>query len=163
MGVPISLQGPVHARANVRARRMYWPCQRFLASGGEESNAKITMFFVSSKEPAAVLEHICEVRGVAADFAGTILAVGAQTLLWFGHGCSGNRMLSKHERYYGLGMDALVTVCFGTRTLLWFGHGCSGNRMLSKHERYYGLGMDALVTVCSWNTNVILVWAWMLW
>ena len=25
------------------------------------------------------------------------------------------------------------------------------------------LGMDALVTVCSWNTNGILVLAWMLW
>ena len=24
---------------------------------------------------------------------------------------TGNRMLLKHERYYGLGMDALVTVC----------------------------------------------------
>ena len=23
----ITPQGPVHARANVRARRMYWPCQ----------------------------------------------------------------------------------------------------------------------------------------
>ena len=32
-------------------------------------------------------------------------------LAWFGHGCSGSRMLLKHERYYGLGMDALVTVC----------------------------------------------------
>ena len=38
-------------------------------------------------------------------------ALGTRTLLWFGHGCSGNRMLSKHERYYGLGMDALVIVC----------------------------------------------------
>ena len=53
-------------------------------------------------------------------------------------------MLSKHERYYGLGMDALVIVCS------------------SKHERYDGLGMDALVIVCSRNTNVIMVWAWML-
>ena len=49
-------------------------------------------------------------------------------------------MLSKHERYYGLGMDALVTVC----------------SMLLEHERNYGLGMDALVTVCSWNTNGIM-------
>ena len=39
-------------------------------------------------------------------------------LLWFGHGRSGDRMLSKRERYYGLGMDALD-----------------------------GLGMDALVIV----------------
>ena len=50
----------------------------------------------------------------------------------------------------------------GTRTLLGFGHGCSCDRMLLEHERYYGLGMDALRPVCSWNTNVIMVWAWML-
>ena len=90
-------------------------------------------------------------------------------------------MLLEHERYYGLGMDALRPVCswntnvimvwawmlrdpyaLGTRTLLWFGHGCSETRMLLEHERYYGLGMDALRPVCSWNTNVIMVWAWML-
>ena len=35
--------------------------------------------------------------------------------------------------------------------------------MLLELERDYGLGMDALVTVCSWNTNGIMVWAWMLW
>ena len=51
----------------------------------------------------------------------------------------------------------------GTRTELWFGHGCSGQRKLLEHERNYGLGMDALVRVCSWNTNGIMVWAWMLW
>ena len=90
-------------------------------------------------------------------------------------------MLWEHERYYGLGMDSQVTVCsgntnvimvwawmlkspyaLGTRPLLWFGHGCSRHRMLWEHQRYYGLGMDALVTVCSGNTNVIMVWAWML-
>ena len=109
-------------------------------------------------------------------------SLGARTFLWFGHGCSGHRMLSEHERYYGLGMDALVIVCswntnvimawarmlwssyaLGTRTLSWFGHGCSGHRMLSEHERSYGLGMVALVMVCSRSTNVIMVWAWMLW
>ena len=109
-------------------------------------------------------------------------ALETRTLLWFGHGCTGHRMLSEHERYYGLGMDAMVTVCLRntsvilveawmhwspyaleTLTLLWFGHGCTGHRMLSEHERYYGLGMDALVTVCSRNTNVIMVWAWMHW
>ena len=26
----------------------------------------------------------------------------------------------------------------------------------------YGVGMDAVITVGSWNTNVIMVWAWML-
>ena len=84
-------------------------------------------------------------------------ALGTRTLLWFAHGCFGQRMLSEHERYYGLGMDALVSVCsrntnaimvwawmlwsayaLGTRTLLWFGHGRFGQRMLSEHERYYG-------------------------
>ena len=35
--------------------------------------------------------------------------------------------------------------------------------MLLEHRHYYGLGMHALVTVCSWNTNEIMVWAWMLW
>ena len=54
----------------------------------------------------AVLEHICEVRGVAADFAGTMLAVRAQCVQH-----TTEAMLSKHERYYGLGMDALVIVC----------------------------------------------------
>ena len=100
----------------------------------------------------------------------------------FGHGCSGHRVLSEHERSHGLGMGALVSVCSWntnvimvwawvlqwpyapgtTRTLLWFGHGCYSAGMLLEHERYYGLGMDAPVTVCSWNTNVIMVWAWML-
>ena len=35
--------------------------------------------------------------------------------------------------------------------------------MLLEHEHNYDLGMDALDTVCSWNTNRIMVWAWMLW
>ena len=35
-------------------------------------------------------------------------ALETQTLLWFGHGCSGYRMLLDHERYYGSGMDALA-------------------------------------------------------
>ena len=102
---------------------------------------KLPYFFVSSKKPVAVLEHICEVRGVAADFAGTILAVRAQCVQH-----TTEAMLSKHERYDGLGMDALVI-----------------NRMLSKNERYCVSGMDALVIVCSRNTNAIMVWAWMLW
>ena len=35
--------------------------------------------------------------------------------------------------------------------------------MLLEHGRNSGLGMDALVPVCSLNTNVTMVWAWMLW
>ena len=116
-------------------------------------------------------------------------ALETRTRLWFGHRGSGQRMLWKHERDYGLGMDALVIVgsgivwawmlwsayALGTRTRLWFGHGCSGHRRL-----WDGLGMDALVSVCSGNTNEIMVWdalvsvcsgntkkimvwAWMLW
>ena len=64
---------------------------------------------------------------------------------WFGHGSSGEHMLLEHERNCGLGMDALVSVCS------------------LEHERKCGLGMDALVSLCSWNTNEIMVWAWMLW
>ena len=109
-------------------------------------------------------------------------ARGLRTLLWFGQGCTGHRVLVDHEHYYGLGKDATVTVCSwttnvimvwarmhwspcarGLRTLLWFGQGCNGHRVLVDHEHYYGLGKDALVTVCSWTTNVIMVWAWMHW
>ena len=85
-----------------------------------------------------------------------------RTSLWFGHGCYSDRMLLEHERYYGLGMDALIIECSATRMSFWFGHGCYSYRMLLEHKRYYGLGMDATVTVCSWNTNVIVVWAWVL-
>ena len=109
-------------------------------------------------------------------------AHGTGTDICFGHGCSGHGMLLEHERIYALGMDALVTVCswntngimlsawmlwspyaLGTRAELCFGHGCSGHSMVFEHERNYALGMDALVTVCSWNTNGIMLWAWMLW
>ena len=38
-------------------------------------------------------------------------ALGTRTELWFGHGCSGHPMLLEHERNYGLGMDAAVSVC----------------------------------------------------
>ena len=37
-------------------------------------------------------------------------ARGTGTELWFGHGCSGQRMLVGQERNYGLGMDALVSM-----------------------------------------------------
>ena len=57
----------------------------------------------------------------------------------------------------------LFSHALGTRTLLCFGHGCFGYRMLLEHERNSALGMDAVVTVCSWNTNVIMLRAWMLW
>ena len=109
-------------------------------------------------------------------------ARGPQTSLWFGHGCTGHRVLVDQKRHYGLGMDALVAVCSwttniimdwawmhwspcarGPETSLWFGHECTGHRVLVDHEHYYGLGMDALVTVCSWTTNVIMVWTWMHW
>ena len=103
---------------------------------------------------------------------------------WFRHGCFGQRMLSEHERYYGLRMDALVSVCSrNTNVIMVCGHGCFGQPMLSEHERYMvcghgcfgqrmlrerechcGLFVDALVSVlCSWNTNLIMVCAWMLW
>ena len=90
-------------------------------------------------------------------------ALGTRTLLWFGHGCSSDRMLLEHERHNGLGMDALIIQRTRTRTSLWFGHGCCSARMLLEHERYYGLGMGATVIVCSSNTHVLMVGAWALW
>ena len=36
-------------------------------------------------------------------------ALGTHTELWFGHGCSGDRMLLEQERNHGLGLDAPVT------------------------------------------------------
>ena len=38
-------------------------------------------------------------------------ALGTRTELCFGHGCSAERMLLEHERYYVFGMDALVSAC----------------------------------------------------
>ena len=67
-------------------------------------------------------------------------ALGTCTLLWVGHGCYCYRMLSEHEHYYGLGMDALVIVCSRNTsvTMVWAWMRDSMPR----------------------NTNVILVWAW---
>ena len=90
-------------------------------------------------------------------------AVGTRTESWFGHGCSGHRMLLERIRNYGVGMDALVTVCswntYGIMVwawMLWSSYGLGTRTEL-------GLGMDALFTVCSWNSNGITTWAWMLW
>ena len=71
-----------------------------------------------------------------------LLALWSSQLRW--HGCSGNRMLEEHERYYDFAMDALVIV-------------------YSSDERNYGFGMDALVIVCLRNTNIIMILACMLW
>ena len=57
----------------------------------------------------------------------------------------------------------MIWSSLGTRTELCFGHGCSGHRMHLEHERNYASGMDAAVSVCSWNTNGIMLWAWMIW
>ena len=128
-----------------------------------------------------LLEHE-RYHGLGMDALATVCSWNTRTLSWFGYRCSGNRMLLVQERYHGLSMGAVATVCswntnvimnwawmlwqpyaLGTRTLSWFGHGRSGNRVLVDYESYNDLGMDALATVCSWNTNVIMVWAWMHW
>ena len=97
--------------------------------------------------------------------------------LWFGHECSGHRKLLEHERNYGLGMDALVTVCswntngimfwawmlwlpyaLGTRTELWFGHGCSGHRMLHiKNKRAFRWTKTHPMASISIKTNISTV------
>ena len=47
-------------------------------------------------------------------------------------------MHSEHERYDGLGMDALVTVCTRNTTASTVVHGCTGDRMHSEHDCQYG-------------------------
>ena len=61
-------------------------------------------------------------------------------------------MLWEHDRYYGLGMDALVSKCSGNVkvVMVW------AWMIWSAYERYYGWGTDALVSVCSGNTNVMV-------
>ena len=52
--------------------------------------------------------------------------------VWFGHMCSGQYMSSTHERFHGLGTDALAIGGDSTQAIFWFRKG--------------------LVTVCMWNT-----------
>ena len=58
-------------------------------------------------------------------------------------------MLLEHERNYGFGMDALVTVCSWNTNGIMVRAWMLCNGMLLEHERNYGLGLDALVPVCS--------------
>ena len=63
--------------------------------------------------------------------APTPYSPGTRTELWFGHGCSSHGILLEHERNYGLGMDALVTVLVETNGIMvWTG--CSSHRILLK-------------------------------
>ena len=57
-------------------------------------------------------------------------------------------MHSENKRYYGLDIDALISVCI---------------RNTSEDEFYHDLGMDPLIIGCIRNANVIMIWAWMLW
>ena len=100
---------------------------------------------------------ICWIRKV-------MVALGTRRLLWFGHGCSGERMRWAHERYNGLGMGALAVRRSWNKSInsglgmdaLVIGCSWNGNYVILV------LGMDSLAVGCSWNTNVIMVWAWML-
>ena len=65
---------------------------------------------------ALVIVHSRNTNGIMvwAWMLWSLWAFGTRTELWFehwfGHGCSGHRMLSEHKQNYGLGMDAVVTV-----------------------------------------------------
>ena len=61
--------------------------------------------------------------------------VGCSEKLWFGHGCSSDRMLLEHERHNGLGS-------------------CCGDRMLLERG-YVGWGTDAVMFVCS---RILKMW-----
>ena len=72
-------------------------------------------------------------------------------------------MLVEPARKYGLGMDALVSVCSWNMSGLPTAPQQNPPAERPCRVRATGLGMDALLTVCSWNPNGIMVWAWMLW
>ena len=42
---------------------------------------------------------------------GLAVQIRTGTLLWFGHGCSVNRMQLEHGRDHGLGMNAVGNAC----------------------------------------------------
>ena len=101
-------------------------------------------------------------------------ALGTGTLLWFGHECSGYRMLWEHARNYGLGMDAVVIGCTRNTNVSiplpphippTQSSETSQNRVrksprLLKHERYHGLGKDESSDAV--ELNIMMAWAWML-
>ena len=79
-------------------------------------------------------------------------ALGTRTLFGFQHRCFDQYMHWERERYYGLGMDALVSKCSGNVkvVMVW------AWMIWSAYERYYGLGKHALVSICSGNTNAMV-------
>ena len=154
-------------------------CQtRYFCKHAPMSRPKIRQ--KTKKMYAGLLQKYCVLQGnliarkFRFEFFGLTFCIGGLHII-IGFEVKGLRRLrmhSEHERYYGLGMDALVTArtrntnvimvwawilwlsdALGTRTSLWFGHGCSGYRMQSERERLSGLGMDALVSVCTRNTR----------
>ncbi len=98
--------------------------------------------------------------------------LATRTLAWFEHGCSGHGMLLEHDVIMVWAWMLCSPYALGT---------CMRVFAETKHAdmhivpnaawasdfwccaRTYGLGMDALVTACPWNTDVIMLWAWMLW
>ena len=110
----------------------------------------------SAEKPGSVLNgHGCSGQHIHQNTNGIMVWAW---MLWSAHSSKYERyyyglgmdalvsvMLVEHERNYGLGMDALVSTFIKIRTELWFGHGCSDQHI---HQ----------------NTNgIIMVWAWMLW
>ena len=70
-------------------------------------------------------------------------ALETRTRLWFGDGCSGHRIILKHEGLWSGHGCSGSSDALGTRTRLRFGHGCCG--------KPYTQGVD-----------VVMVAAWML-
>ena len=94
----------------------------------------------------------------------------------FGLGCAGSRVRLEHQCYYGLGMDALLTVCTWNTNVMMvlatecsenvavcWGLGCGDNQMQIEQGYYHGVGMDAPITGWSWSMDVVMAFARMLW
>ena len=70
-----------------------------------------------------------------------------KTKLWFGHGCTGDRMHLQHERYCGMGMDTVVTVCtWNTNAFLRFQHEVTETTLMMIGAQYSTLRTNDIVS-----------------
>ena len=111
------------------------------------------------------VESVLGVLGSMPEYAMLFASILGHCIVTRKSDCGSAPRCTRPYNGYDPGTPSMLRASPGTSGApsIWFGHGCSGQRVLLEHERNYGLGMDALVTVCFRNTNVLMVWAWMLW
>ena len=88
-----TLQGRIHARRKCAHMAKSVALPVISSFGSRQRKKKTCRIFFLRQRSSQRRAHLRSVRGCSLD------------------GCSGQRMLLEHEWYYGLGMDALVSVC----------------------------------------------------